>query len=181
MPQQISTTPEQSRRLLACGVSADTADMCWHGAIVPRGGSLTSMPEPSEEWDLWADSYDSMPEEMQKAKLFEDYYEIQPAWSLSALLGLLPKEIYDEDGNGFYFSLAQEYPANEDYKAAYKPCWFDGDAFIEKRSPSPFEACVQLVECLAVNGYKLNKPQKDRPSWKRYLRSCAESEKKSSK
>lgn len=142
MPQQISTTPEQSRRLLACGVSADTADMVW-----------THFESDGEKYE-------------QLSVMDESAYEVAsltpiPAWSLGALLGLLPKEIYDEDGNGFYFSLAQEYPANEDYNAAYKPCWDNGDAFIEKRSLSPFEACVQLVECLAANGYKLNKPQKD--------------------
>ncbi len=95
MTTNIATTREQSTRLLQCGVSAESADTHWHGAIVPRGGSLTSPPEPSEEWDLFNSPYGFMPEEMQKAKLMEDYNEIIPAWSLSALLGLLPKEIED--------------------------------------------------------------------------------------
>lgn len=156
MKSQIATTKEQSKRLLACGVSADTADMCWHGAIVPRGGSLTSMPDPSEEWDLWADPYSSMPEEMQAAKLMEDYNEIQPAWSLSALFGLLPKEIFDESGDDFYFSLAKEFPLSGEYGAAYIPCWHQGDAIVRKRDNNPIEACVQLIEWLTNNGYKLN-------------------------
>ena len=80
MKTNIATDSLQSQRLLRCGVSADTADMHWHGAIVPRGGSLTSMPEPSEEWDLWVTPYSCMPEEMQTAKLMEDYNEIVPAW-----------------------------------------------------------------------------------------------------
>ena len=156
MKTDICTTQDQSARLLKCGVSADTADMHWHGAIVPRGGSLTSMPEPSEEWDLWADSYDSMPEELQAAKLMEDYNEIQPAWSLSALLGLLPKEICDECGDSFYFSLSKEFPFSEEYGAAYIPCWDKGDAIVRKRDNNSIEACVQLIEWLMENNYKLN-------------------------
>lgn len=157
MKTNIATDSSQSQRLLRCGVSADTADMCWHGAIVPRGGSLTSMPEPSEEWDLWADSYDSMPEEMQKTKLMVDDCEIQPAWSLSALLGLIPHVIEVYDDGDYYFSLAQEFPASEDYHAAYKYCWADDDVFVGKRSSCPIEACVQLVEWLTRHNYKLNK------------------------
>lgn len=156
MKTNIATTSEQSSRLLRCGVSADTADMHWHGAIVPRGGSLTSMPEPSEEWDLWADPYDSMPEEMQAAKLMEDYTEIVPAWSLSRLLGLIPHVIEVYDDGDYYFSLAQEFPASEDYHAAYKYCWADDDVLVGKRSSCPIEACVQLIEWLTENNYKLN-------------------------
>ena len=29
MKHQISTTPEQSQRLIACGVNPDSADMCY--------------------------------------------------------------------------------------------------------------------------------------------------------
>lgn len=156
MKTNIVTTREQSARLLQCGVSTDTADMHWHGAIVPRGGSLTSMPEPSEEWDLWASPYSCMPEELQAAKLMEDYNEIAPAWSLSALLGLLPKEICDESGDSFFFSLAKEFPLSEEYGASYIPCWDKGNAIVRKRDNNPIEACVQLIEWLMDNNYKLN-------------------------
>ena len=59
----MATTKEQSRRLLACGVSPDTADMCW-----------TRFEPDGEKYE------------------FASLSPI-PAWSLSALLGLLPKEI----------------------------------------------------------------------------------------
>lgn len=156
MERKKATTSAQSQRLLRCGVSADTADMHWNGAIVPRGGSLTSMPEPSEEWDLYATPYGCMPEELQAAKLMEDYYEIQPAWSLSALLGLIPHIIEVYDDGDYYFSLAQEFPASEDYHAAYKYCWADDDVCAGKRDADPIEACVQLIEWLTENNYKLN-------------------------
>lgn len=143
MKTNIATDNLQSARLLRCGVSADTADMYWHGAIVPRGGSLTSMPEPSEEWDLWAAPYSYMPEEMQAAKLMEDYNEIQPAWSLSALLGLLPKEMGIAVG---------AYPGCDKYA-----CFTLIDPDIEPIvADTAIEATVQMIEQLTNNGYKLN-------------------------
>jgi len=155
----IATTQEQSARLLRCGVSADTADMCWRGAIVPIGGSLTSMPEPSEEWDLWADSYDSMPEEMQKAKLMEDYTEIVPAWSLSALCKLLPREIkvdpspYDEIQR--YGLLI--YPFMGGWQVDYQYCEDDEcHCLVCRHGDNLIEACVKAIEWLTSNGYKLN-------------------------
>lgn len=157
MKQQIATTREQSARLLQCGVPAESADMHWHGAIVPRDGSLTDPPYPSEEWDLFNSPYWLMPEEMQKAKLMEDYYEVVPAFSLGSLLALLPKEIYDENDDSFYFSLAKEFPLTEEYGAAYLECWSaDHAPIVRKRDNNPIEACVQLIEWLTSNGYKLN-------------------------
>ena len=162
MERQIATTKEQSDRLLRCGVSADTADMCWHGAIVPRGGSLTSMPEPSEEWDLWADPYGSMPEEMQAAKLMEDYNKIQPAWSLSALLGLLPKEIYI-DGYKYRISIYFENPdepvIGSQWCLCYKPNKHNEKSRIDDvpmYAPDLIECSILMIEWLTANGYKLN-------------------------
>lgn len=152
MPQQISTTPEQSRRLLACGVPADTADMCWSTRTRRHDG--TFIAKKHQTTNLWI-GYPCW-----RATSGDEELENIPAWSLARLLELIPRTIVAHYNVEYYFSLAQEYPANDDYKAAYKPCWFDGDAFTEKRSPSPFEACVQLVEYLAADGYKLNRPQK---------------------
>ncbi len=129
MKQQIATTKEQSDRLLKCGVPADSADMM----ITPHN---TLSTEPYKE-------------------VLKDRGYI-PAFSLSALLRLLPKEIYDENGDSYYFSIAKEFPLSEEYGAAYIPCWDKGDAIVRKRDNSPIEACVQLIEWLAENGYKLN-------------------------
>lgn len=143
MKTNIATDSLQSQRLLRCGVSADTADMHWLGAIVPRGGSLTSMPELSEEWGLWAEPYDCMPEELQAAKLMGDYNEIQPAWSLSALLGLLPKEMGIAVG---------AYPGTDQYI-----CFTLIDPDIEPIvTDTAIESTVQMIEQLTNNGYKLN-------------------------
>ena len=157
----IATDKSQSQRLLACGVSPDTADMYWHGAIVPSGGSLTSMPEPSEEWVLCVTPYSCMPEEMQTAKLMEDYNEIVPAWSLSALLGLLPTAILSPMGNKYMLELSSLRMHD-----AWEVQWFNGrekfrtydkqKVFHKLWDKSPIEACVKAIEWLTANGYKLN-------------------------
>ncbi len=158
----IATDSSQSDRLLRCGVSADTADMYWHGAIVPRGGSLTSMPDPSEEWDLYATPYGCMPEELQAAKLMEDYYEIQPAWSLSALLGLLPKEI-DIDGYKYRISIYFENPdepvIGNQWCLYYKPKKHNEKSRIEDvpmYATDLIECAVLMAEWLHNHGYKFN-------------------------
>lgn len=130
MKTNIATTKDQSQRLLRCGVSADMADMMF----TPHN---TLSTEPYKE-------------------TLKDRGYI-PAWSLSALLGLIPHIIEVYDDGDYYFSLAQEFPASEDYHAAYKYCWADDDAFVGRRSSCPIEACVQLIEWLTSNGYKLNK------------------------
>lgn len=127
--KNIATTQEQSARLLRCGVSADTADMMF----IPHN---TLSVEPYKE-------------------ALKDRGYI-PAWSLSALLRLIPHVIEVYDDGDYYFSLAQEFLASEDYHAAYKYCWADDDALVGKRSRCPIEACVQLIEWLKENNYQLN-------------------------
>lgn len=137
MTTNTATTKEQSVRLLQCGVDPKTADMVWT-------------------------HFESDDEQYERLDVMSEYaYEVSslkpiPAWSLSALLALLPKEIYDESGDGFYFSLAKEFPLSEEYGAAYIPCWDKGDAIVRKRDNDPIEACVQMIEWLTANNYKLN-------------------------
>lgn len=137
MKTTIATDNLQSQRLLRCGVSADTADMVW-----------TRFESDGEKYE-------------QLGVMDESAYEVAslnptPAWSLSRLLRLIPHVIEVYDDGDYYFSLAQEFPASEDYHAAYKYCWADDDVFVGKRSSCPIEACVQLVEWLKENNYKLN-------------------------
>lgn len=129
MKTNIATTREQSDRLLRCGVSAESADMM----ITPHN-------------TLSTEAYKSVLKD-------RGYF---PAFSLSCLLSLLPKEIYDENGDSYYFSIAKEFPLSEEYGAAYIPCWEKGDAIVRKRDNNPIDACVQLIEWLAGDGYNLN-------------------------
>ena len=138
MTTNIATTKEQSARLLQCGVDPETADMYYQVPITlsqkQRGEDILLLKRPGKT-----------------------LYNIDtPVWSLSALLTLLPKEIYDESDDSFYFSLAKEFPLSEEYGAAYIPCWDKGDAIVRKRDNDPIEACVQLIEWLTANNYKLN-------------------------
>ena len=132
MRTNIATDSLQSQRLLHCGVSADTADMSWV-VLSDDTETLTAIPNLAQSEVI-------------------NY----PAWSLSGLLRLIPHVIEVYDDGDYYFSLAQEFPASEDYHAAYKYCWADDDALVGKRSSCPIEACVQLVEWLKENNYKLN-------------------------
>lgn len=120
-----TTNKEQSERLLACGIPADTADeMIRIETIVTEinRSSASLIPSPI----------------VNEKRI--------PAWSLSALLELLPKEIHDENGDSYYFSLAKEFLLSEEYGVAYIPCWDNGDAIIRKRDNCPIEACVQMIE-----------------------------------
>lgn len=142
----IATTKDQSARLLRCGVSADTADMCYQ--FIDECVNNTDEPicnTPKKQFDT-----------IRGYGFGVSRIYITPAWSLSRLLGLIPHVIEVYDDGDYYFSLAQEFPANEDYHAAYKYCWADDDVFVGKRSSCPIEACVQLIEWLAENNYKLN-------------------------
>ena len=154
MKHQIATNPEQSQRLIACGVNPHSADMCY--LYWDESGDQLSRDEYLE---IFNDSFlDGRVELVPKD--FADYdhsYETDsPAWSLSALLALLPKEITDDNGNEYHFSLAYERPLCSDYDVSYKPCWFDGEDLIAKHDSSPIEACVQMIEWLTANGYTLN-------------------------
>lgn len=145
MKPQIATTIEQSRRLLACGVDPNTADMSVRTIKEPYGDDMAwHIPK------LLTLPYD-------EAKTIYGEYEITPAWSLSALLALLPKEIYDSNDDSYYFSLAKEFPLSYEYGAAYMPCWVKGESIIRTRDNSPIEACVQMIEWLIANEYKINR------------------------
>ena len=148
MKTNIATDSLQSQRLLRCGVSADTADMCLSTRTRRYDG--TFIAKKHQTTNLWI-GYPC-----RRTTSGDEELENIPAWSLSALLGLIPHVIEVYDDGDYYFSLAQEFPASEDYHAAYKYCWADDDVFVGKRSSCPIEACVQLVEWLKENNYKLN-------------------------
>lgn len=128
MTTTIATTKEQSDRLIACGISSETADMMF----TPHN-------------TLSTDPY--------KSVLKDRGYS--PAWSLSALLGLLPKFIPDAGGDFSYALKIQ--PCN---LPGWTVCYYAYSLDKGKgyhRSEDIIEACVQLIEWLTENNYKLNK------------------------
>lgn len=136
--RQIATTREQSARLLACGISADTADMI---GIEPNYG------------------YECEPWSSMQGQDTRGYF---PAWSLNALLGLLPKEIYI-DGYKYrisiYFESPDEPVIGNQWCLYYKPKKHNEKSRIDDvpmYAPDLIECAVLMIEWLTENNYKLN-------------------------
>lgn len=130
MKTNIATDSSQSQRLLSCGVSADTADMI---------GVEPDYDYVCEPWSL-----------MQG----QDTRGYFPAWSLSALLGLLPFKIH----SGKYEYWLDIAPMD------YGKQWSIGYYCMDKprvikgltHTDSLIECAVQEIEWLTENNYKLN-------------------------
>lgn len=124
----ISTTQEQSNRLLQCGVLADTADM------------LGIEPDYGYECEPWSS--------MQG----QDTRGYFPAWSLSALLGLLPDII---TYRGYQWGMFITKLSKDCVCISYAR-WDNFNSTIGHLSGHVIEACVKAIEWLTANGYKLN-------------------------
>lgn len=147
MKTNIATDYSQSQRLLRCGVSADTADMI---GIEPNYG------------------YECEPWSSMQGHDTRGYF---PAWSLSKMLGLLPKELndfpftkwYEPFQDGWDISDKEsECTINGEVKLYFSDkTWavdYDWDGFKGRlpQSDNPIEACVLVIELLRANGYKFN-------------------------
>ena len=129
MERQIATNRLQSDRLLKCGVQAESADMY-----------INNYDE------LWAAPFKDCARKKEEGFV--------PAWSLSALLGLLPFKIH----SGKYEYWLDIAPMD------YGKQWSIGYYCTEKprvikgltHTDSLIECAVQEIEWLTSNGYKLN-------------------------
>lgn len=121
MKHQIATNPSQSKRLLACGVDPNTADMCYVGGWSPECAIPFSKCNKEDT----------------------------PAWSLSALLALLPRTITHK-GRTNIFGLYHE----EEKDGGQWNCSCHGTVFFLE--DTPFEAIIKMIEWLTANGYPLN-------------------------
>lgn len=130
MNTNIATTKGQSDRLLRCGVSAETADMFY-----------TNYRNKPNDGKPYIGSIGIMK-------------DLIPAWSLSALLGLLPFKIH----SGKYEYWLDIAPMD------YGRQWSIGYYCMDKprvikgltHTDSLIECAVQEIEFLTSNGYKLN-------------------------
>jgi len=80
----IATTIEQSRRLLELGLNPKTADMCW-------------VKDYTEQWVLIADAKSNIQHRLEgmyeySGFQWQEHIALVPAWSLSTLLEVIPKE-----------------------------------------------------------------------------------------
>jgi hypothetical protein len=138
MKTNIATDSSQSQRLLRCGVSADTADMARY-----EDDEVPMMP-----WDWTTGSYGGT----------------FPAWSLNALLGLLPKEI-DIDGYKYrisiYFESSDEPVIGNQWCLYYKPKKHNEKSHyiddVPMYATDLIECAVLMIEWLIRHNYKLNK------------------------
>ena len=129
MERQIATNRLQSDRLLKCGVQAESADMY-----------INNYDE------LWAAPFKDCARKKEEG--------FAPAWSLSALLGLLPFKIH----SGKYEYWLDIAPMD------YGRQWSIGYYCMDKprvikgltHTDSLIECAVQEIEWLTANGYKLN-------------------------
>lgn len=132
MKTNIATTADQSARLLKCGVPAESADMSIRTIIEPMIRDIAEWSTPK---------ITLLPYEEARDIYRGDY--VEPAFSLSVLLGLLPKEIGIAVG---------AYPGSYKYS-----CFTLIDPDIEPIvADTAIEAAVQMIEQLTANGYKLD-------------------------
>ena len=119
---KICTSLEQSKKLIELGIDVNTADMFW---------DLLDGDEPDEKipnccWDRFDIAIN----------------EFVPAWSLSALLGLMPK-LYefenDPDNGGCQPNLCKGWDNNQWHivyrSSIYITGWYD----------EPIDACYEMI------------------------------------
>lgn len=151
----IATTKEQSARLLQCGVPAKTADMCLSTRTRKSDGSFVA--KKHQTTNLWV-GYPCW-----RTTSGDEELENVPAWSLSRLMELLPKEI-DIDGYpyriGIYFENPNEPVIGNQWCLFYKPkkntekSHYIDD--VPMYAPDLIECAVLMVEWLTRHNYKLN-------------------------
>lgn len=136
--------------MLKCGVPAESADMSWF-----RGWGNVG------NYDLNVKPYSMMVRINEESCRGRN--EIAPAFSLSALLGLLPKVIKEDESP---YDEVQKfglliYPYMGGWQVDYQ-CCEDDECYCLKcvHGTDLIEACVKTVEWLVANGYKLNGVEK---------------------
>ena len=145
----IATTSEQSARLMACGVDPDTADMFYQPALTLSGKRKGEIYLLMRGPDMEFEKNDT------------------PAWSLSALIEILPKhlndfpfnkltppfldgEIWDKDIPSVLNGDLTLYSNGTNWIVDYD---WDGFTGTLPQSENPIEAVVLAVELLYANGY----------------------------
>lgn len=137
MKQAIATSPSQSQRLKACWVDPKTADMYYGKATVPPA-----------EYYLYAITDGINSKDWFLSRVNRD---IIPAYSLTRLLDLLPKDL---TAKGLYYRLVMG-PNDKGWEIEYNDLSVTHNLH-RVNADTPIECCVQMIEWLAKEGYKLN-------------------------
>lgn len=131
MTTNLATTKAQSEELMLCGVSADTADM-----------------HISNYGELWAAPY--------KNNQRKNEPGFAPAWSLSALLEVLPKVIKKD---GITYKLNIDYPPIGQVAIRYNTEEDGLNSLIGLMGDDLIDLIVGLVKRLYARGYKFNETE----------------------
>lgn len=122
---KICTSLEQSKKLIELGIDIKTADICW-SIDIPDLPTLLAYP--ITDCDNWENKI--------------------PAWSLSALLGLMPK-LYefenDPDDGGCQPNLCKGWDNNQ-WHIVYR-----SSIYITEWYDEPIDAAVEMIVWLKEN------------------------------
>ncbi len=127
---KIATTIVQSKRLIELGLDKKSADMCHR--VLP--GYKDGMPD-------------------QYVHLVHDtewFNTDIPAWSLSALLEMMPQRIVGPFGELWHLGLEKDWD-----KVSYIVYYENKNSFVQRKAKDPIDACIEMIDWLIKNGQKL--------------------------
>ncbi len=125
--KQIATTIEQSERLLKLRIKPETADMRYD---IISESQIDGVAKVGYKKDVTTDCI--------------------PAWSLTALLDLIPIEIQTKTN---YFTMQIDRERNGLYRISYEPFLIRNLYLISFVSTELIDAAVEMVEWLLENKY----------------------------
>lgn len=128
MENKICTTVEQSKKLIELGIDVDTSDMVY----------LKSYFEEEGEYNLLTGSYHEGYMEKDDGSLIPIFDEHIPAWSLSALLDLMPNV------KGHYPELCRGKLTGQYYM------WIE-NTFDTQMFDNPIDAAIEMIVWLKEN------------------------------
>lgn len=139
--KQICTTIEQSKKLLNLGISTDTSDMSiwrqtkdWKGRPIERKMRIDATP------------FNQLSHIVMGVESFEEY----PAWSLGALIRILPDTIILDNENVCGLSVLNI--------GVYYRCFVDRSIVQGFENENIFENCIDMIEWAVKNEHiKINK------------------------
>ena len=147
----ICTSIEQSQKLLELGLSPNTADM-YYQRVMPKSDKIEHNPKvgnPVEALSLYNKGYTAF-NNNEPLKLEEHCIS---AWSLSALLNLVPKNIDMRTATSYHFSLWPTY--DKTWMAIYETAGHYVFEMFEK------ETAIEAVYSMVVYLIENNKIKKD--------------------
>lgn len=134
MENNVCTSLAQSRKLTELGVSEDTADM--HYAFSAIGGNAFQKMIDNRAILLIGNT--------------NSIYPYQPAWSLSALLEILPYTVITDKGDEYTLQMYKEDDVT--YVFGYNHAYTD-TVTIEFMHQEPINAAYDLIVWLIENNY----------------------------